>query len=82
MAADARTSGNERYPEKFMAFHHLTFNIGKKLNIGVFESIVFSPQDSVNNNSFDFGYLNPVIFIRAIEQQFGSSDNALLGFRL
>jgi hypothetical protein len=79
MAADARTSGNERYPEKFMAFHHLTFNIGKKLNIGVFESIVFSPQDSVNNNSFDYGYLNPVIFFRAIEQQYGSSDNALLG---
>jgi len=82
MAADARTSGNERYPEKFMAFHHLTFNIGKKLNIGVFESIVFSPQDSVNNNSFDYGYLNPVIFFRAIEQQYGSSDNALLGFDL
>ena len=79
MAADARTSGNQRYPEKFAAFHHLTFNIGKKFNLGVFESVVFSPQDSVNNNSFDYSYLNPVIFFRAIEQQYGSSDNALLG---
>ncbi len=79
MAADARTSGNQRYPEKFAAFHHLTFNIGKKFNLGVFESVVFSPQDSVNDNSFDYSYLNPVIFFRAIEQQYGSSDNALLG---
>jgi hypothetical protein len=79
MAADARTSGNQRYPEKFVAYHHASFNIGKKLNIGVFESVVFSPKDSVNDNTFDISYLNPVIFYRAIEQQFGSSDNALLG---
>lgn len=79
MAADVRTGGNKRYPEKFMAFHHASLNIGKKLNIGLFESVVFSPKDSVNNNTFDFSYLNPVIFYRAIEQQFGSSDNSILG---
>ncbi|MBN8577463.1 MAG: hypothetical protein J0L66_11010 [Cytophagales bacterium] len=79
MAADARTPGNKRYPEKFVAFHHASVNIGKKLNVGLFESVVFSPKDSVNNNTFDFSYLNPVIFYRAIEQQFGSSDNAILG---
>ncbi len=79
MAADARTSGNQRYPEKFVAYHHASFNIGKKLNLGIFESVVFSPKDSVNDNTFDLSYLNPVIFYRAIEQQFGSSDNALLG---
>ncbi|MCW5911523.1 MAG: hypothetical protein KIT62_10635 [Cyclobacteriaceae bacterium] len=79
MAADARTGGGRRYPEKFAAFHHASVNIGKKLNLGVFESVVFSPKDSVNSNTFDFSYLNPVIFYRAIEQQFGSSDNALLG---
>jgi hypothetical protein len=40
---------------------------------------VVSPQDSLNDNTFDPSYLNPVIFYRAIEQQYGSSDNALLG---
>jgi len=72
-------SGKRRYPEKFMAFHHASINIGKKFNLGFFESVVFSPKDSLNNNSFDVGYLNPVIFYRAIEQQFGSSDNVILG---
>jgi hypothetical protein len=84
MTADVRgTSGGlqsgRRYPEKFVAFHHATINIGKKFNLGVFESVVFSPKDSLNNNTFDLSYLNPVIFYRSIEQQFGSSDNALLG---
>ncbi|MGE0772620.1 MAG: hypothetical protein AB7K37_12965 [Cyclobacteriaceae bacterium] len=71
--------GGRRYPEKFIAFHHASLNIGKKLNVGVFESVVFSPKDTVNGNAFDLSYLNPVIFYRAIEQQFGSSDNVILG---
>jgi hypothetical protein len=68
---------------KFMTFHHLSVNITKKLNIGIFESIVFSRGDSATGNGrFDYNYLNPIIFYRAIEQSTGgvSSDNALLGF--
>lgn len=85
VAADVRGStggasaGKQRYPEKFMAFHHASINIGKKFNLGVFESVVYSPKDSLNNNTFDLSYLNPVIFYRAIEQQFGSSDNVIVG---
>lgn len=65
-----------KYNDKYVALHHMSINIGKKLNIGVFESVVFNRNDST---SFEFSYLNPVIFYRAIEQQFGSSDNVILG---
>lgn len=69
-----------KYPEKYVAFHHASINIGKKLNVGFFESVIFSPADNaVANNSFELNYLNPIIFYRAIEQQFGSSDNVILG---
>lgn len=61
------------YPDKYVALHHLSVNIGKKLNIGVFESVV------AGSDGFDLSYLNPVIFYRAIEHQFGSRDNVLLG---
>ena len=72
------TSG--KYPEKFVAFHHVSFNIGKKINLSLFESVVFSPSDTtVDNNSFEWNYLNPVIFYRAVEQQYGSADNVMLG---
>lgn len=72
----AETGG---YPNKFTALHHLSINIGKKLNIGVFEAVAFSPDDSVGTDHFRLDYLNPVIFYRAIEQQNGSSDNVILG---
>ncbi|MCE2997909.1 MAG: hypothetical protein ACK5RG_02010 [Cyclobacteriaceae bacterium] len=69
----------KRYLDRYMALHHASINIGKKFNLGIFESIVFTPDDPVNRGTFDLSYLNPIIFYRAIEQQFGSSDNALLG---
>ena len=69
-------ASNSGYPNKFNALHHLSINIGKKLTLGVFESVIFHPDDSTN---FRLDYLNPIIFYRAIEQQNGSSDNVLLG---
>jgi hypothetical protein len=73
MAAD-KDLENGKYPQKFVAFHHVSLNIGKKLNIGLFEAVVFT-----DSGSFEMSYLNPVIFYRGVEQQFGSSDNVLLG---
>jgi hypothetical protein len=67
------------YPQKFTALHHLSINLGKKVNLGIFESVVFSADDSTGSSRFRLDYLNPVIFYRAIEQQNGSSDNVLLG---
>jgi hypothetical protein len=79
MGTPGGSTANKNYPVKFMAFHHLSFNIGKKFNLGLFESVVFTPQDSINQNTFQLSYLNPIIFYRAIEQQGGSPDNVLLG---
>jgi len=73
------TGGSSRYPDKFMAFHHLSINLGKKFNLGLFESVIFAPQDSINGGVFELNYLNPVIFYRAIEQQHGSTDNVVVG---
>lgn len=67
------------YPNKFTALHHLSINLGKKFNLGVFEAVVFSADDSTGTDHFRLDYLNPVIFYRAIEQQNGSSDNVILG---
>jgi hypothetical protein len=72
-------TSDQRSLDRYMALHHASINIGKKFNLGIFESVIFTPDDPLNRGSFDLSYLNPVIFYRAIEQQFGSSDNALLG---
>ncbi|HEY3402240.1 MAG TPA: hypothetical protein VGK59_02570 [Ohtaekwangia sp.] len=73
------TSSGGGYPDKFVTFHHLSVNIGKKFNLGLFESVIFSPDDTLSGGKFEWAYLNPIIFYRAIEQQNGSSDNVILG---
>jgi len=60
--------------KKYAAMHHLDVEVTKSLNIGLFEGIIFGRPDH-----FEFGYLNPIIFYRSIEQQNGSIDNAVVG---
>ncbi len=67
--------GTVPFPAKYVAFHRLGINLSRRLQLGVYESIVFG--DSTGR--FDANYLNPIIFYRAIEQQNGSMGNALLG---
>ncbi len=65
------------YGSKYMATHFLSWNVTKKLNIGLFESVLWADN---NNRGFDINYLNPVIFYRAIEFSTGSrAGNALIG---
>ena len=66
-------------PKKYMAKHHLSVNVSKNFNLGVFETIIFGQRDTLTNNTFDLNYLNPIIFYRSVEQQLGSPDNVLLG---
>lgn len=62
---------------KYMANHYLSFNASNRLNIGLFESVLW---ENDNNRGFDFNYLNPVIFYRAIEFSTGArGGNAIMG---
>ena len=63
------------YPKKYLALHHLSFDVTDNFNIGLFESEVSGGR----GRGLELQYLNPVIFYRAIEQNVGSTDNALLG---
>jgi len=66
--------GDRLIGKKYAAMHHLDMAVTKWLNIGLFEGVVFGRKDH-----FDFGYLNPVIFYRSVEQQNGSFDNSIVG---
>jgi Capsule assembly protein Wzi len=70
------TPGDSLLPSKYMAFHHLNVNIGKNLNIGLFETVMFGKR----KEGFDLNYLNPIIFLRSVEGNLGSLDNSILGF--
>lgn len=66
--------GDTLLDRKYAAMHHLSMNVTKWLNIGLFEGVVFGRK-----NRFDFQYLNPIIFYRHIEGSLGSRDNAVAG---
>ncbi len=69
-----KKNGDNLLPRKYAAMHHLSMNVTKWLNVGLFEGVVFGREDH-----FDFQYLNPLIFYRHIEGTVGSPDNAVAG---
>jgi hypothetical protein len=73
--SNGKSTGDKLLPKKYVSMHHLGLQATKWLNIGFFEAVVFGRQ-----NHFEFGYLNPIIFLRSAEQQNGSPDNANVGF--
>lgn len=68
---------DDAFLTKYMANHYLSWNLSKRLNIGLFESVMWA---DTNGRGFDVNYLNPIIFFRAIEFQTGQgAGNAILG---
>ncbi|MDO5972434.1 gliding motility protein RemB [Flavivirga aquimarina] len=62
---------------KYVGTHYLSWNVSKRLNVGLFESVLWTNS---NDRGFDINYLNPIIFYRAIEFESGQgAGNALLG---
>lgn len=61
-------------PKKYAAMHHLSLQATRWLQVGLFEGVIFGRKDR-----FDFTYLNPIIFLRSVEQQNGSADNGIAG---
>ncbi len=66
---------------KFVAMHHLSWNVTKKFNIGLFEAVITN-EDSYDG--FDISFFNPIIFYRAVEFSNGgdSSGNVQIGLNM
>ncbi|MEE9349074.1 MAG: gliding motility protein RemB [Flavobacteriaceae bacterium] len=76
---DVRTGSFENGSNlrKYVASHHLSINIGKRLNVGLFEATTTNKR---SNDNIDINFINPLIFYRAVEFSRGSrSGNAIVG---
>ncbi len=72
--SDRQNPLNVLLPKKYMANHYLSFKPRKNIEIGLFETVIFSRQDH-----FEFQYLNPIILYRTVEFFLDSPDNVLIG---
>ena len=70
------------YAKKYMSSHYLSYQLNKKFNIGIYESIIWKSNHSLGANGFDINYLNPIIFFRPVEYSINSPDNAIIGLDL
>ena len=67
------------YAKKYMSAHYLSVNVTKKLNISLFESVIWRMNHAPGSNGFDVNYLNPIAMLRPIEFSVNSPDNVLVG---
>jgi hypothetical protein len=69
------------FTRKYVASHFLSWNVSKRLNIGLYETVVY--HDTSGTRGLDLNYLNPFIFYRSVEANLNSaSGNAILGLNL
>lgn len=75
------SSGDGTNFRKYVAIHHLSWNVTKNFNIGLFEAVITN-QDSYNQ--FDISFFNPIIFYRAVEFSNGGdgSGNVQIGLNM
>ncbi len=63
--------------KKYLRINTLGFDATKWLNISFFDAVVLGRR-----TGFDLNYVLPITFLRAMEQQSGSPDNALFGMNV
>ena len=70
------------FAKKYMSSHYLSINATKKLNISLFESVIWRMNHAPGSSGFDVNYLNPAVMLRPVEYSVGSSGNVLVGVNL
>ncbi len=70
------------FPKKYISSHYLSLQANKKLNISLFESVVWRMNHAPGNTGFDINYLNPIILLRPVEFSVNSPDNIILGLNM
>ncbi|MEH0158118.1 hypothetical protein V6R21_28890 [Limibacter armeniacum] len=75
MMADNDKGDGQVLPKKYLAFHHLSANILKNLNIGFYESVMYARE----GGGIELAYMNPIMFYRSLEHDLGDGDSVILG---
>ncbi len=67
------------YPKKYLSTHYLSINLTEKINLSLFESVIWRMNHAPGSSGFDINYLNPIVMLKPIEFSVNSPDNVLVG---
>jgi hypothetical protein len=77
----AFTSQYDISRKKFGVFHYVDWNVTNRLSLGFFDNVMgFFKDDNGINRPFDFNYINPIIFLKPVNNSSDDPDKSLLGF--
>lgn len=62
---------------KFGVFQFLDWNASPRFSVGIFQSVLWAPKNESGRRGFDFNYVNPLIFMRAVELTNTSSPDKM-----
>ncbi|HVV55547.1 MAG TPA: hypothetical protein VHC47_09495 [Mucilaginibacter sp.] len=66
--------------KKFGVFHYLDWNVSNRISLGFFENVMgFFTDDNGAKRPFDFNYVNPVIFLKPVNNASDDPDKSLIG---
>jgi len=70
------------FQKKAFAFHYLSYQPFKRLNIGLYQAMVWRAADSLNRQHIEWQYINPVIFSNLGFYGLNNRNNILIGLDL
>jgi hypothetical protein len=70
------------YPRKYGSFHYLDITILKRIQLGLFEGIIWQSSDNTGKHGVGINYINPIIFYRPIASSLNATNNAVIGANL
>jgi len=76
-------SGTERlFQKKAGSFQFLNWNIHKRIQLGLFNGLIWQTSDSLNNQCIRLSYASPIIYTSALTEGLNGTNNVLLGATL
>lgn len=73
------TTPEPGYFRKSASFHYLSFLVGKKIEIGIFESTIWQKMQNNFIAETDYSQFNPLIGINSARFGFADTNNVMLG---
>lgn len=67
------------FQKKAVSFQYLSYNVNKRINIGLFQGMVWNAADSMNRQHLDWQYFNPVIFTNLASYGLNNKNNIVIG---
>lgn len=67
------------FQKKALAVQYLSYNISKRITIGLFQGMVWNAADSMNRQHLEWQYFNPIIFSNLGFYGLNHKNNILIG---